>query len=383
MKGKGIKMKKLLSLMLSLLLLCTALPALAQDDLLTVDEMLALCDAMLADALTRPVVSAQAAEDGGYAYDFGAYTLYSPDQTLTADSHITGLDLNNTSEMIADMRGICPTDPLTVLLSAYPLDNLNLQGTYSEVVLYISGLLPSTVTTGRAVRNGSHMLVVEHTIYTADAENVEKCCVVYTLENNFVIAVQLRLDVQEMTLNEAQDELDVLSALQEVNEYSVYTAEQPEPLTREDLAFGPFDFLTVTPESALQTLGSANSDTWAQDGDGFMRSMQWADLQLVFRYDGQKNISTLALLEVYGENVEGPRNLHIGDSPASVISRFEHESADGSLLYGDGENAPYGKYEMRSEGAYILYAAPVENGTVLLALSFVNDALVSMTCTYL
>lgn len=377
-------MKKLLAVLLSLVMLCCMLPAMAESSLLTVDEMLAFCDAILQDALAQSPVSPQAYEDGGYIYQFEEYALYSPDSALTVDSRITGVELSNIDALVADMRGMAPGHTLDALLEVYPLDNESLQGTYSEVVLYMAGLLPGTVNAGRAIRNGSHMLVVEHIVYTAEGENVEKCCMVYTLENNAIIAVQLLLDVQDMTLNEAQEEFDALSALQEANEYSVYASATPEALNREDLSFGGLDFLTVTPESALSLLGNTVSDTWAQDGEGFMRSMQWNDMQLVFGYDSQKANSRLMLLQVYGENAEGPRNLHLGDSPESVTARFERTYNEGALLYGDGENAPYAKYETRNDGSvYILYAAQVEDETVLLALTFVDNELVDMTCTYL
>lgn len=376
-------MKKLLSLLVALLMLA-ALPALAESDVLTVDEMLSFRDAILEDALKQAPVTAEPAEDGGYVYNFEEYAVYSPDAQLTADSVVTGVDLINPAALLADMRGIAPGHTLDALLGAYPLDNEGLQGTYGEAVLYIRGLLPGTVNTGRVIRDGSHVLVLEHDVYTADGENVEKCCMVYTLENNAVIAVQLMLDVQEMTLNDAQEELDVLSALQEMNEYRVYSAENPEAFTREDLAFSGLDFLTVTPEDALSSLGDAVSDTWAQDSEGFIRSMQWDDLQLVFGYDSQKKESRLMLLQVYGDGIEGPRNLHLGDSPESVMARFERVYTDGAILYGDGENAPYASYTTRDDGSiYLLYAAQVEDETVLLALTFIDEMLVDMTCTYL
>ena len=376
-------MKKLLSVLVALMLVF-ALPALAESDVLTVDEMLSFRDALLEDALKQSPVTAEPAEDGGYAFDFAEYILYSPDAQLTADSIVTGVALINPAALLADMRGIAPGHTLDALLNAYPLDNESLQGTYDEAVLYIRGLLPGTVNTGRVIRSGSHVLVLEHDVYTADAESVEKCCMVYTLENNQVIAVQLMLDVQDMTMNDAQAELDVLSTLQETNEYRVYSAENPEAFTREDLSFSGLDFLTVTPEDALNVLGGAVSDTWAQDSDGFMRSMQWDDLQLVFGYDSQKKESRLMLLQVYGDGMEGPRNLHLGDSPESVMARFERAYTDGAILYGDGKNAPYASYTTRDDGSiYLLYAAQVEDETVLLALTFINEMLVDMTCTYL
>jgi len=378
-------MKKLFALMLTLLLLLSCFPAaLAQDEMLTVDEMLTFCDQVLSDALQRTPVSAEPAEEGGYMFEFSEYTIYSLDAQLTQNTRITGVALNNPFSLMADMRGVFLTDTLADLLNAYPLDNPNLQGAYDEAVLYINGLLPGTVNTGRVLRDGSHVLIAEHTVYTMDGEQAEKCCVVYTLENNFVIAVQIMLDVQRLSLEEAHAELSALSSLQEVTEYSVYAAEEPEAFTREDLTFGQMDFLTVTPESALSLLGSATSDTWVQDGSGYMRSMQWSDAQLVFSYDAQRQNSRLLLLEVYGAGMEGPRNLHLGDSVESVVNRFMHDDdyTDG-VLYGQEGTAPYGLFEQRPDGEFILYAAPVEDQTVLLALTFVEELLADISCTYL
>ncbi|MBR5231344.1 MAG: hypothetical protein IKW00_03745 [Clostridia bacterium] len=377
-------MKKLLAAVLSLVMLLSLSPVCAQEDVPTVDELLAFCDEILSDALKQSPVSPEPAEDGGYVFTYEDYAVYSPDAALTEESRITGVDLFNPDALTEDLRGMAPGYPLSSLLSAYPLDNENLRGTYGEAVLYIRGLLPGTVNVGRTVRNGSHMLIVEHTIYNADGENVEKCCVLYTLENNFIIASQVMLSVQQMTLDEAHAEIENLSLLQEKDEYRVYTAENPEAFTREDLSFSGLDFLTVTPQSALDTLGGALSDTWAQDGSGYIRSMQWNDVQLVFSYDAQKSTSSLELLQVYGDGVEGPRNLHIGDSALSVMNRFERTNLEGAVLYGDGENAPYGKFHVREDGSlYLLYAAQVEDETVLLALTFVDDQLVDMTCTCL
>lgn len=377
-------MKKLISLLLSLLLVCTLAPVVAQENTLTDEAMYALCEQLLTDALKLSPLSVEPAEDGGYVFTYDEFAIYSPDAALTADSIVTGVELTNPDALLADMRGIAPGHTLDAVLDAYPLDNLNLQGTYNEALLYMRGLLPDHVYTGRIIRDGSHVLVAEHTVYAVDAQTVRTHSVVYTLENNFVIAVQVLLNTQEMTLAQAQEELDALSLLQEANKYSVYVSEAPAALMREDLFFNGLDFLSVSPESAVNALGKPTSDTWAENGEGFMRSMQWANLQLVFDYDSKKTDSQLILLEVYGEGVEGPRNLHLGDSSQSVMARFERAYDDGAILYGDGENAPYGKYQVRDDGSiYILYAAAAEDETVLLALTFVDDELVDMTCTYL
>ena len=70
------------------------------------------------------------------------------------------------------------------------------------------------------------------------------------------------------------------------------------------------------------------------------------------------------------------------DDIESVLERFPQENTTG-VLYGDGENAPYGRLELNDGGAYIVYAVEVEDGAVLLSLTFVGDRLADMTCSVL
>lgn len=373
-------MKKLIAFLMACALCLSACCALGETDVLTVDEMVAYCDVLLSEAQAAQPVAAQVSETGGYVHDMGAFSVYTQEPSLF--SQLLGMELGEDCGLLADMRNITYGDSLETLLAAYPLDNANLAGTADEATLYIRGILPGTVHTGRVVRDKAHVLVAEHVIYTADGENVEKCCVIYTLEDNVVIASLVMLDVQEMTLEEAQAEIDVLAALQEKNEYSVYRTENPEPMAREDLSFGAVDFLTATPESVTALLGAPESDTWENDGKAYMRVMQWNGVQAVFAYSENKTLLNLNVLEVHGDTLEGPRGVRVDDTLESVIARFYHEAESG-VLYGDGAAAPYGRCDMHDGGANVTYAAQTDEGTVLLTLSFVGDKLAEITCTWL
>ena len=63
-------MTKLISLVLSLLLVCTLVPAVAQENTLTDEALYALCEQLLADALKQSPSAVEPAEDGGYVFEY-------------------------------------------------------------------------------------------------------------------------------------------------------------------------------------------------------------------------------------------------------------------------------------------------------------------------
>ena len=375
-------MKKFLSLLIVCVLSLACCAALAEDAYLTAQEVQAYCDSLLQTALSLPQPAPQASEDGAWAYDYGAFILYSEDQTLNADSVITLAELVPGEDNMTDMRGIGPGSTAREALAAYPLDNPDLAGTYDEAVLYISGILPAEVRAGSIVRSGSHILLIEHTVYTANGAQTTAANVLYTLENNQVIAVQLipALDVGD--LEDARQEIARLSELQEQREYSVYRAEEPTPLAREDLAFGPIDFISATEADLIAALGTPDSDLWEEEENGFLHTLQWEGVQAILRCDAQKQNPVLAYLQIYSERLEGPRGMHMEDSMETVLALFPREG-EGDVLYGDGDNAPTGVISRGSEAISVLYAAEVEEEQVLLKLDFVDDALWVITCMYL
>ena len=280
------------------------------------------------------------------------------------------------------MRGIGPGSTVQEALAAYPLDNQDLAGTYDEAVLYINGIEPDAVRVGSIVRSGSHILLIDHTVYTPSGAQTQFASVLYTLENNRVTAVQLIPSQETDNLEDVKEEIFRLSELQEQREYSVYRAETPTPLAREDLTFGPIDFLSATEADLIAALGTPEGDIWEEDEEGFLHTLQWEGVQAILRCDAQKQNAVLQYLQIYSERLEGPRGVHMEDSMETVLALFPREG-EGDVLYGDGDNAPTGIISHGAEAVSVLYAAEAEGDQVALKLDFVDDALWVITCMYL
>ena len=173
-----------------------------------------------------------------------------------------------------------------------------------------------------------------------------------------------------------------MSELQEQREYSVYRAETPTPLAREDLTFGPIDFLSAVDADLIAVLGAPDSDIWEEEENGYLHTLQWEGVQAILRCDAQKQNAALQYLQIYSERLEGPRCIHMEDSMETVLALFPQEG-EGDVLYGDGDNAPTGVVSYGPEAVSVLYAAEAEDDQVALKLDFVDDALWVITCMYL
>lgn len=376
-------MKKLLALLCALLMIALCASALAQDEPAppTHKEIADFCAATLTQALSLPPVTAQPDGEGGYCHEYAAFALYSPDDKLTPASAVTAVELPYTGEPTSDMRGVGPTASLWAMLAAYPLDNTSLSGAYDEAALYMRVALPEGASYGRIVRDGARVLVAEHAAYVRQGEDMVKSCVVYTLENNDVVAVTLYPALQTLTVAQAQAELDALSALQEMDEY-IGMADSGEPFSREDMTLFGVDFVSGTPQDAVKALGAATSDTYAPDGDGFIRVMQWPGAEAAFRCDKAKQPVELISLRIDGERHEGPRGLRVGDTVDAALDKFPQNRSVGAL-YGDGVTPPYGAFESYAGGGSARYAAQIDDQTALLVLTFVDGRLAEIVCAYL
>lgn len=375
-------MKRIVAALTALLLAVCALPALAVEGYLTADEVQDFCADLLHTALAMEAVAPEEAEEGGWRFDFGAFALRSTDETLTADSPILQAELLPGEETLTDMRGIGPGSGAEDLLAAYPLDNPDLAGLYDEAALYVDGDLPGTAYSGYVVRSGSHLLLAAHSTYTVKEGRALQTAALYTLENNRVTAVQLLPAFDAGSVEEAREELARLTALREEKAYTAYRAETPTPLAREDLFFGPIDFISATEADLTAALGTAEGDTWEADEEGYLRTLQWEGVQAILRYDASRQNASLEYIQIYSERLEGPRGMHLEDSMADVLALFPQEG-EGDVLYGDGDNAPTGVISYGAEEISLLYAAEVEGGQVLLKLDFVDDALWVISCLYL
>ncbi len=319
----------------------------------------------------------------------GTYTAMAPlgDVMLSSaqmeEAHVLGASLAVTESCL---RGLKVGDSLDMIFQLYPNDNEALLGTFYEATLCIYDGEEETFL-GYALRNGQRVTEVTYTVYSRQGDGIVKSGVSYLLDQGYIQQIRLFTAPDMLTAEEMDMEINDSAMVQEATEYqAVFSSENGDlldPFCREDLYFSKMDFYAITPEEAIREMGSANVDEWMEDSDNtFIRTLQWDGVTMVMKYDAQKNFRHLYSLSVTNENFEGPRGLRIGDYIDTVLFRFLHSqgmAGDRSVvLYGDGENAPYGLISYNEETNTITYTVDMDGEVAMLYLTFRNDVMQEM-----
>lgn len=300
--------------------------------------------------------------------------------TADADTYVRNARL---SVHQAGPRGLMIGDSLDMIFQLYPNDNPAMMGNYYEATLCIWGEEPE-VMLGYALRNGQRVTEVTYAVYSWQADGIVKSGVTFHLDQGYIQQINVFTAPELLTPEEALADINDSAAVQEENEYFAYPVSENgaalDPFCREDLVFSGLDFHTLTPDKAMTVLGNAQVDEWNQDTDGtWLRLLQWDGVTLIARYDTEKKFSSVYSLAITNENMEGPRGLRTGDYLDMVLFRFRHSEGfaadDGVILYGDGENAPFGKITYGTDTDTLVYTEKLDQGSVMLYLTFHNDIL--------
>ena len=370
-------MKKIFVYLFALLLSCCLAFAQAEAAPLTVDDLVAFCDDLLALALTEEPEQGELDEETElYCFDFGSYLLYAAEDTLTADTRVLRADVYGLSDALPALHGVTPGMTLADVLAAFPLDNTDLHGSYEQAALYIDDDGGETLRLGWLFRAGSHVDLVEHELYIATEDAAEYCWAAFSLIDNRVDSVSVRLNAPAEPQQRA-DALEALSALQEENAYAPYQVQEPQALAREDLFFGPIDFVSANADALIAFLGEPQADTWEELNELNLRILEWEDVTAVLAYDAEKQNNSLMGIQVYGEALEGPRSLHMEDSVDSVLARLPQESRENADAAG-----VYGLMDAPEDGLRLQYAVPLEDMNAVLSLDFLDGRLILITCAY-
>lgn len=280
-------------------------------------------------------------------------------------------------------RGLMIGDSLDMIFQVYPNDNPALVGNYYEATLCIWGEEPE-VMLGYALRNGQRVSEVTYAVYNWQADGIVKSGITFHLDQGYIQQINVFTAPELMTQEEVLADINDSAAVQEDDEYFAYPISENgaalDPFCREDLVFSGMDFYALTPDKAITALGNAQVDEWNQDTDGtWLRLMQWDGITLIAKYDTEKKFSSVYSLTITNEEVEGPRGLRTGDYIDMVLFRFRHSEGsaveNGVILYGDGENAPFGKIAYGTDTDTLVYTEKLDQGSVMLYLTFNNDIL--------
>ena len=381
-------LKRMLCLLLALLLLTTALPGVAEEessaDILMLEELRQWANdykirALASSPLNDPYDDASYTDDGYmFVYDFA--TLYMDGPEMTPDSVVQAVVILSSEE--EGLRGVRVDDPAQFVLDAYYTENPDLVGDRDQALLYAINLMPEGGYTGILRRNGQRIEVIDYAVYEQPAtggDGYTDAGIMYTIQDNNVMAIRAYgLDTRFL----AGDVVAALEDAQELGTETSYSRVQTSyvgtdltPFDSEDMIFAGIDFVSLTPEDAEAAFGEPMEDVWLSDGDGWMRTMQFRSCEVTFLYDSQRQASRVKTMTIDTDLLEGPRSVRVGDTVASVMTRFRSGEGEYNgiteILYGDVNSATFGMAEY-GEGANILrYGAEAEDGTpVILYLSF-------------
>lgn len=382
-------MKKCVALFLALMMVLSLTTAVAESDAdaLDYDELMDWAEgfktrALVAGApLNDPTEEAAYTEDGyAFVYDFA--TLYMDRPEMTADSVLQAVVVYSPEEQ--GPRGTGVDQLSSEVLNAFYNENDDLQGDSSFAALYVSDTMPAGALWGWVQRDGQRIETIQYAVHeqlSSGGDGYTDCGLVYTLSDNLVAAIRAYGLNETISADEVRSNLDAVQEVSEKIEYAQVptsiNGSELEMFDRDDLIFSGLDFLSLTPEEAEARLGAAQEDDWMEDEGAYLRSMEFASCTMTFSYDAQKQNPVLEMLSIDMDGLEGPRCVRIGDTLSSVISRFrngegDYDGVSREVLYGDGENAPYGLAEYGDDAtAGLWYAAKLEDGrTVVLSMSF-------------
>jgi hypothetical protein len=383
-----------LALILILALMSMPIAGMASDtDVggLTMEEISGWASKMLDLARkSKPLSSgpqAKETEDGyEVVYDFA--TLYLDTPELNDNSVCNAITV--TAEDVECPRGIGVSDTQQVLLEAYADENPTLLGSEDFAVLYLSDSLPEEALWGWIQRDGQQVQAVQYAVHECLLEDkYTDCGLLYSLNDGYITAIRaygLSVSVSQAKVEET---IAGVMAIQQDQTYFNYPQSSIgtdlTPFEREDLIFPGLDFLSLTPEAAVDSLGTFDTESWVQDDNGeWMRIIQWPMAEITFAYSSDKVFKRVDTLYVSQRGFEGPRGVQVGDSFSSVLMRFRHSEGEFNgvtteVLYGDGQTPPFGLAEYEETTATLHYACPIEAGgdikTVTLHMIFVDTIL--------
>lgn len=382
-------LKRLLCLLVAMMMLCPALPALAEDggeSALDWEELLQWAEsykarAMAAQPMNDPTEAAAYSEDG-YAFIYDFATLYMDRPEMTEESVLKNLVITTADE--EGPRGTCIDMLSGDVLARYYNENESLEGDRGFATLYVSDTMPSGALWAWVQRDGQRIMTIQYAVHeqlSTGGDGYTDAGLVYTIQDNLVAAIRAYGLDSRVEEEDVQNNLNAVEDVMEKTDYAQapvsYIGTDLTAFGEEDLSFAGISFLTVTPEEAEAVLGTCREDNWMEDDTGeYLRTMEFADCEITFVYDSNKANPRADMITIDMNGMEGPRYVRVGDTFSSVLTRFRYGEGtyEGltEILYGQENQAPYGVAEYGEDASATLrYATRVSDGReVMMYMGF-------------
>lgn len=371
-------MRKILSVIIALLMLLT--PAMASENEEAARLSVGEIDIYISRVLSEAAAGEHSLEANGDAEGakvaFAGGTLTIAEDALSENAVVYAYDI---APGHLCPRGLMVGDSLNTLMTLYPLDNVNLLGDYNSALMYLSGTAEEGVEYGLVTRDGQRIQEIRHCAIETSPDGATAVTVDYSVTNGIITGITVSGLNRLIPEEEVIAEVNALADLQEKRDYFAYpTSENGAELDmfmREDLQFSDLDFLDLTPESAMTVLGAAQSDTWMPDSTGEnLRFMQWDGIEIIFRYDANKEFISAHTFSMKDDIFDGPRGVRVGDTYFSVRERFMFGQGEitenTTFLYGDGLTPPYATQLTSQSTAVLTYVLEEGGRTIAFYITF-------------
>ncbi len=367
-------MKKTALVLVMLMMLALLLSAGADEEMLTCREVFAFLNEEVDEALAEEGAVKEKQKDGTVNITCAHGVMWVEEGP--ENIQVLRMELSAGCE---DMRGLyvpeMREEDTTIgtsawdVLAAYPSQNQELYGTFEEAVIYHAEK-DGCYWWAQAERDGQRLISLTY----AACEDGNLATVVYAVDETAVTGITVTFS-ETPAEAELEEILNAMAQLEEENAYFAWPQSEDgtslEMMAREDLLIAGEDFLSLTRERAAALWGEPESTSQVQGTE----QCAWTGLQVGFT----EGHATSVLVEA--EWVEGPRAIRCGDSLSSVIRRFRHGeggySEKGTLLYGDGEHAPYALIDFGPDAESLVYGVEAGDEDVTVYLNFENMRLVS------
>ncbi len=387
-------MRKTIALLMILGLAAWLVPALAADngaDPLSWVELQEWAEGLLEmsegmEPYNNPADPDSFSDDGyAFIYDFG--TLFFSQPTREGDSVLQAAVVYD--DAVAAPRGTNTLYTLRELLASYYSENDRLDGSREEACIYLGGSLSQGVWWAAVQRDGQWVDTVQYAVHMPlEDGRYTDAGLIYTLQQNTVVAIRAYGLQRRVTAEEVGAEVE---AVQRAAAETGYTMVPSSPdgdalpvFEADDLHFAGIDFLTCTPQEAVEALGQPDFEDTLEDGGAQLHILGYEDCELVFRIaaDGTEALRSFT---ISGGILEGPRALRIGDSLTLATQRFRF--GEGSLegfvetLYGTPGQGDWATAEYGDNADVVLrYGFTLPDGRqVVLMVTFEQFAAADIT----
>ena len=381
-------LKKMLCLLTVLALgLCAAAGAEGGKEAVTAAELETLLASVREQAAAEKLLNNPADDDArsedGIHFQYEVADIYAEGETLTAETPVNTVVFEDSEGIV--FRGTGIDTHWVDLLAAYRLDNPELEGTWTDALLYLEEKADGGFLYGTALRDGQRLTAVEYGEIIREADGYRDISVTYSLLNGLVTSI--RADglnpAAKIGAEQAEEMLSALKTLGEQKAYKLVPSSRVgTELTvfgPEDLSFGGIRYTELSPEnlpgeSEKELIDNLDGTALLRcDGNGF---------EAVFACDMNGENTKILSYSILDPDAEGPRAVRLNDLLSDDYCRFRSEGNEMTeemteLLYGAEDSAEFGlaSFDYAAGEISLRYVTEADGLRVELLLNYEQNQL--------